>query len=232
MIAVSLNQLSKKFGRRIGLTGIDLNINEGEIFGLIGPDGAGKSTILRILMNFITPSDGDAEIFDMDVESDSKKIKKETIYVPGEVYFYNKMRAGKYINLVMKAHHHKKDDFFKSVMTAFEVNPKDRFEDMDRSDQKKMALAAAIAAEPRLLLLDEPLRGLDTTLQNRLFEHLKMLQENGCTIVLTGRDAEEIAPICTSIAIIESGEITVTPEEFVAENPAFREREFFMDDNE
>ena len=75
MIAVKLNQLSKKYGRRIGISGIDLTIKEGEIFGLIGPDGAGKTTILRILMNFITPSDGEAEVFDMDVTKESKKIK-------------------------------------------------------------------------------------------------------------------------------------------------------------
>lgn len=232
MIAVNINQLSKKYGRRIGITGIDLAINEGEIFGLVGPDGAGKSTILRILMNFIVPSDGEAEIFDMDVVDEAKKIKKETAYVPGEVYFYHKMRAGKYINLVMKAHHHKKDEYFKRVMTAFDVDPKERFEDMDRSDQKKMALAAAIAAEPKLLLLDEPLRGLDGAVQNCLFDHLQELQENGTTILISCRDADEIASICTRIAVIENGEITMTPEEFAAQNPGFREREFFMEDEE
>ena len=93
MIAVRLNQLSKKYRRRIGISGIDLTIEEGEIFGLIGPDGAGKTTILRILMNYVLPSDGEAEIFDMDVTDEAKKIKKETAYVPGEVYFYHKKRA-------------------------------------------------------------------------------------------------------------------------------------------
>ena len=91
MIAVNLSQLSKKYGRRIGISGIDLTVNEGEIFGLIGPDGAGKTTILRILMNYILPSDGEAEVFDMDVVDEAKQIKKETAYVPGEIYFYNNM---------------------------------------------------------------------------------------------------------------------------------------------
>ena len=91
MIAVNLNQLSKKYGRRIGISGIDLTINEGEIFGLIGPDGAGKTTVLRILMNYIQPSDGEAEVFDMDVTDEAKDIKRDTAYVPGEIYFYNKI---------------------------------------------------------------------------------------------------------------------------------------------
>lgn len=221
MIAVKLTQLSKKYGRRIGISGIDLTINEGEIFGLIGPDGAGKSSILRILMNYITPSDGEAEVFDLDVVDDSKQIKKDTIYVPAEIYFYNRLRAGKYISLTMKAHHHKKDDRFKEIIKAFEINPRERFENMDRSEQKKMALAAAIAAEPRLLLLDEPLRGLDVNMQNRLFDYLSELQDKGTTIIIAGRDVEEIAPICNRIAVIENGEITVTPEQFAMENPNF-----------
>ena len=223
MIAVNLNQLSKKYGRRIGISGIDLTINEGEIFGLIGPDGAGKTTVLRILMNYIQPSDGEAEVFDMDVTDEAKAIKRDTAYVPGEIYFYNKMKAGKYINLTLKAHRCKKDERVKEIVQAFEIDVKERFEDMDRSDQKKMALAAAIAVSPRLLLLDEPLRGLDANIQNRLFDYLTDLQDQGTTIIITGRDVDEIASICNRIAIIENGEITVTPEEFAAENPDFRE---------
>ncbi|MBQ2763991.1 MAG: ATP-binding cassette domain-containing protein [Firmicutes bacterium] len=232
MIAVNLKQLSKKYGRRIGISGIDLTVNEGEIFGLIGPDGAGKSTILRILMNFINPSDGDAEVFDMDVVDETKAIKKDTVYVPAEVYFYNRLKASKYINLTMKAHHCKKDEHFKSIMQAFEVNPKVRFEDMDHSEQKKMALATAIAVEPRLLLLDEPLRGLDANIQNRLFDYLMDLQDNGTTILITGRDSEEIASICNRMAVIENGEITVTPEEFAYDHPDFREQPILPPDDE
>ena len=223
MIAVNLNQLSKKYGRRIGISGIDLTINEGEIFGLIGPDGAGKTTVLRILMNYIQPSDGEAEVFDMDVTDEAKDIKRDTAYVPGEIYFYNKMKAGKYINLTLKAHRCKKDERVKKIIDTFEIDVKERFENMDRSDQKKMALAAAIAVSPRLLLLDEPLRGLDANVQNRLFDYLTELQDQGTTIVITGRDVDEIASVCNRIAIIENGEITVTPEEFAAENPDFRE---------
>ena len=199
---------------------------------MIGPDGAGKSTILRILMNFITPTDGDAEVFDMDVVDETKNIKKDTVYVPAEVYFYNRLKASKYINLTMKAHHHKKDEHFKKIMQAFEVNPKVKFEDMDRSEQKKMALAAAIAIEPRLLLLDEPLRGLDANIQNRLFDYLMDLQDNGTTILITGRDSEEIAPICNRMAVIENGEITVTPEEFVYDHPDFREQPILPPEDE
>lgn len=232
MIAVNLNQLSKKYGRRIGISGIDLTVNEGEIFGLIGPDGAGKTTILRILMNYILPSDGEAEVFDMDVVDEAKEIKKETAYVPGEIYFYNKMKAGKYINLILKANHHKKDERFKNLMQAFEIDPREKFEDMDRSDQKKMALMAALAVEPRLLLLDEPLRGLDANIQGRLFGYLKELQENGTTIIITGRDGNEIAPICERMAIIENGEITVDADTFANENPDFLGGDFIVPSTE
>lgn len=223
LIAVNLNQLSKKYGRRIGISGIDLMIQEGEIFGLIGPDGAGKTTVLRILMNYILPSDGEAEVFDMDVTDEAKEIKRDTAYVPGEIYFYNKMKAGKYINLTLRSHRCKKDERVKEILQSFEIDTKERFEDMDRSDQKKMALAAAIAVSPRLLLLDEPLRGLDANVQNRLFDYLLELRDQGTTILITGRDVDEIASICNRIAIIENGEITVTPDAFAEENPDFQQ---------
>ena len=174
-------------------------------------------------MNYIQPSDGEAEVFDMDVTDEAKDIKRDTAYVPGEIYFYNKMKAGKYINLTLKAHRCKKDERVKKIIDTFEIDVKERFENMDRSDQKKMALAAAIAVSPRLLLLDEPLRGLDANVQNRLFDYLTELQDQGTTIVITGRDVDEIASVCNRIAIIENGEITVTPEEFAEENPDFRE---------
>ena len=214
MIAVKLNQLSKKYGRRIGISGIDLTVNEGEIFGLIGPDGAGKTTILRILMNFISPSDGEAEVFDMDVTKESKKIKKDTVYVPGDVYFYHKRKAVKYLNTVLRAHHQKKNPAKKELIGRFELDLKERFGEMDRSDQKKLALAAALLSNAKLLLLDEPLRGLDAMAQGDLFRYLEKLRSEGSTVVITGRDSEEIASICDRMAVIENGEITVAPEYF------------------
>ena len=223
MVAVKLNQLSKKYGRRIGISGIDLTINEGEIFGLIGPDGAGKTTILRILMNYILPSDGEAEVFGMDVKDEAKKIKKDTAYVPSEVYFYNKMKAGKFINLTLKAHHQKKNPGKKELINRFELDLRERFDEMDRSDQKKMALAAAILSQPKLLLLDEPLRGLDAMAQSDLFTFLQNLRDAGATVLITGRDSEEIALICDRMAVIENGEITVSPEEFSVEDVDFSE---------
>lgn len=224
MIAVKLNQLSKKYGRRIGISGIDLTINEGEIFGLIGPDGAGKTTILRILMNFISPSDGEAEVFDMDVTKESKKIKKDTVYVPGDVYFYHKRKASKYLKTVLRAHHQKKNPAKKELIDRFELDLKERFGEMDRSDQKKLALAAALLSNARLLLLDEPLRGLDAMAQGDLFRYLGKLKSEGSTVLITGRDSEEIAALCDRMAVIENGEITVSPENFdYDESEAFGE---------
>ena len=233
MLAVRLNQVSKKYGRKIGLRGVDLTVNSGDIFGLIGPDNAGKSTILRILMNFVFPSDGEATIFGLDVTCEAKELKEDIGYVPAEIYFYNNMKAGKYIRLTMKMHRQKVDERYQEMLKFFDIDPKEKFDVMDRSDQKKVALAAALVLEPKLLFLDEPTRGLDAAMKNRLYQRLSELQEKGTTIIITGRDADEIYGLCNRIAIIENGEITVDDRAFAQENPEYFSDKFnFSGDEE
>lgn len=219
MAAVQLNQVSKKYGRKIGISGIDLTLEKGDIFGLIGPDSAGKTTILRILMNYIFPSDGEVTVFDQDVTVASKSLKKDMVYVPADICFYHNMKIGKYIKLTLKAHKKKKNSKIAKLIKAFDIDTGERFEDMDKSEQKKAALAVAIAMEPALLLLDEPTRGLDAKATQLLFECLAKLQENGSTVLITGRDADEYYGLCNRFAIIENGEITVDADTFFAENP-------------
>ncbi len=227
MLAVKTFDLTKKYGKVTGIENVNLDIEVGEIFGLIGPNGAGKTTFVRLLLNYVFPTSGSAVIFGNDIITEAKENKMTIGYVPAEVECYGNMKAGKYIKTSMKFHKTPmKTEKYAELMELFDVKKGESFDIMDRSDKTAAAIVAALVNDPQLLILDEPSRGLDSAMKNRLFEYLLKKNKEGVTIILTAEQEEDLQGICTHVAYIDkqitderNTEVHFVPEITEAEMP-------------
>lgn len=207
MLAVKTTDLTKKYGKYYGIDNVDLAVEAGETFGIVGSNGAGKTTLLRLLMNFIFPSAGSGNIFGNNIVNDSTLIKETTGYVPEEVTCYPQMKAGKYIKMAMRLHGIKNNEALYNLLDAFAIPKGETFDIMDRSDLKATGIAAALAIEPRVLLLDEPTVDLSTDKRDTLFKILAKEKAKGTTIIITAANEDGLGNLCDRIATMEDGAI-------------------------
>ena len=205
--AIETSKLTKYYGKARGIVDVDLAVEEGEIFGFIGPNGAGKSTTIRTLLGLIQKSSGSAKIFGMDCEKDKVKILAEVGYLPGEVFYYDRMRA---IDLLRySASFYKKDctQRIKELADALSLDLNKRIEDMSLGNKKKVGIVQGLLHSPKLIILDEPTSGLDPLMQRTFFDLIQRENERGATVLFSSHILGEVQRICDRVAIIKEGRI-------------------------
>ena len=205
--AIETKKLSKYYGKARGIIDVDLAVNEGEIFGFIGPNGAGKSTTIRTLLGLIKKSGGSASIFGMDCEKDKVKILSEVGYLPGEVFYYDKMRA---IDLLRySASFYRKDCSarIQELAGALALDLNKKIEDMSLGNKKKVGIVQGLLHSPRVIILDEPTSGLDPLMQRTFFDLIQRENERGATVLFSSHILGEVQRICDRVAIIKEGRI-------------------------
>ena len=205
--AIETNKLTKYYGNARGIVDVDFAVEEGEIFGFIGPNGAGKSTTIRTLLGLIKKTSGGAAIFGMDCEKDKVKILAEVGYLPGEVFYYDKMRA---IDLLRySASFYKKDCTrrIKELAEALSLDLNKKIEDMSLGNKKKVGIVQGLLHSPRLIILDEPTSGLDPLMQRTFFDLIQRENERGATVLFSSHILGEVQRICDRVAIIKEGRI-------------------------
>ena len=204
---VEINHLKKYYGKSRGVEDVSLTVEPGEIFGFIGPNGAGKSTTIRTLLGLIKKSGGSAAIFGMDCEKDKVKILSEVGYLPGEVFYYDNMRA---IDLLRySASFYKKDctKRIKELADALSLDLNKKIEDMSLGNKKKVGIVQGLLHAPRLIILDEPTSGLDPLMQRTFFDLIQRENERGATVLFSSHILGEVQRICDRVAIIKEGRI-------------------------
>jgi ABC-2 type transport system ATP-binding protein len=205
--AIETTKLTKHYGKARGIVDVDLAVEEGEIFGFIGPNGAGKSTTIRTLLGLIKKSSGGAKIFGMDCEKDKVKILAEVGYLPGEVFYYDRMRA---IDLLRySASFYKKDctQRIKELADALSLDLNKKIEDMSLGNKKKVGIVQGLLHSPKLIILDEPTSGLDPLMQRTFFDLIQRENERGATVLFSSHILGEVQRICDRVAIIKEGRI-------------------------
>ncbi len=207
MNAIQLSNLTKYYGKSRGILNLNLDVKEGEFFGFIGPNGAGKSTTIRTLLGLITPSSGQAKIFDETIRQRNPQIRSHIGYLPSEAVFYRGMKVKDLLKLSADLHHKDCSAERELLCRRLQLDVNRKVDELSFGNRKKVAIVSALQHQPKLLILDEPTSGLDPLMQREFFHIIRERNEQGATVFLSSHVLSEIQRNCTRAAIIREGRI-------------------------
>lgn len=218
LINITKQYISKK-SVTVAVDGASFSVNDNEIFGLIGPDGAGKTTIFRILTTLILPDSGTAKIYNLDVVNDWKEIRKILGYMPGKFSLYQDLTVEENLNFfatVFNTTIEENYELVEDIYKQLEPFKNRRAGKLSGGMKQKLALCCALIHKPKILFLDEPTTGVDPVSRREFWEILKRLKNQGISIVVSTPYMDE-ATLCDRIALMQTGKILEieTPENII-----------------
>ena len=222
-MSITVSNISKSYKSVKALENISFNVKEGELFGLIGPDGAGKTTLFRILTTLLIANEGSATVADFDVVSDYKKIRNSVGYMPGKFSLYQDLTIAENLNFfatIFGTTIKENYDLIKDIYVQIEPFKDRRAGKLSGGMKQKLALCCALIHKPKVLFLDEPTTGVDPVSRKEFWEMLKRLQQKGITILVSTPYMDEAA-LCDRIALIQDGKILQidTPQAIIKHYP-------------
>ena len=202
---LEIRNLTKYYGKVLGVKNLSLNLYEGEVFGFIGPNGAGKSTTIRSIMNLINKTEGNIYFNGKIFDKDNIELKKLIGYLPSEIHLYEDLTVKEMLDY--HEEFYKKDIYKKrcELVEKLQLDETKKIEDLSLGNTKKLGIVLAFMHEPKLLILDEPTSGLDPIMQQTFFEILQSEKEKGTTIFYSTHILSEISKICDRVGIIKDG---------------------------
>jgi ABC-2 type transport system ATP-binding protein len=211
-MVIQTEKLTKYYGKSHGIENIDLSVKEGEVFGFLGPNGSGKTTTIRVLLDFIRASSGRARLFGMDAHADSIRIKSRIGYLPGEYGMYEDMTAVKYLQFLGSLRSDKEPSLKDRLIERFDLDVSRRIKSFSHGNKQKLALVQAFMHDPELLILDEPTSGLDPLIQQRFYELILEVKESGKTVFFSSHVLSEVERVCDRVAILKEGKLVALHE--------------------
>ncbi|MGB3063356.1 ABC transporter ATP-binding protein [Sphingobacterium thalpophilum] len=222
---VIVNKISKTYNKGAvqAVNDVSFEVAKGELFGLIGPDGAGKTSIFRILTTLLLPDAGTAFVNGFDVVKDYKTIRKNVGYMPGKFSLYQDLSVEENLNFfatVFNTSIEENYDLVKDIYVQLEPFKNRRAGKLSGGMKQKLALCCALIHRPTVLFLDEPTTGVDVVSRKEFWEMLKRLKQQGITILVSTPYMDE-ATLCERIALMQNGNILSidTPENIIEQFP-------------
>jgi ABC-type multidrug transport system ATPase subunit len=219
MSIIEINNLSKSYGKTKALDNVSFNVERGELFGLIGPDGAGKTTLFRLLTTLLTPDEGSATVDGRDIVKDYLNIRSQVGYMPGRFSLYPDLTVEENLEffaalfgVTVKESY----DLIAPIYRQIEPFRKRRAGKLSGGMKQKLALSCALIHRPNVLFLDEPTTGVDAVSRREFWDMLSQLKTQGITILVSTPYMDE-ASRCDRIALCNEGHIlgVNTPQNFV-----------------
>ncbi len=204
-VAISVQGLTKSFGRTPALQGLDLHVGVGEVHGFLGPNGAGKTTTLRVLLGLLSREGGEVTLLGGDPWRDATELHRRLAYVPGDVALWPNLSGGETIDLLARLRGGLHPDRRAELLERFDLDPTKKAKAYSKGNRQKVALVAALASDVELLLLDEPTSGLDPLMED-VFRHcVEEERARGRTVLLSSHILGEVEALCDRITIVRDG---------------------------
>lgn len=218
-VKLEINNINKDFEKIQALKNVSLKVEPGELFGFIGPDGAGKTTLFRLITSLLLPTSGSISVNGLDCLKDFKKVRNLTGYMPGRFSLYLDLTVEENLNFyasIFKTSLKENYYLIKDIYEQIEPFKKRKAGDLSGGMKQKLALSCALIHKPKLLILDEPTTGVDAVSRKEFWELLKKMQKTGITILVSTPYMDE-ASLCDRVALMQKGEIMAvdTPENIV-----------------
>ncbi len=204
-----LQSLSKKYAGSpvFALDNVSLRVNAGEVYGFLGANGAGKSTTIRTLLNFIQPTSGTATICGYDIVEDSVAAKRCIGYLAGDVALYNKMTGKQFLRYMAALQTLPDPDYLTQLTHDFEAELDKPLGNLSKGNRQKIGIIQAFMHQPDVLILDEPTSGLDPLMQEVFFDAVHEVKKRGGSVFFSSHNMAEVQRICDRIGFIRTGKL-------------------------
>ena len=207
--AIELNKLSKRYAgtKTYALQKVSLRVAPGEVYGFLGANGAGKSTTIRCLLNFIQPTAGSAAILGRDIVRESVAVKRSVGYLAGDVALYDKLTGNEFLKYMRELQPVANPSYLQELTKDFNAPLRQPIGTLSKGNRQKIGIIQALMHEPPVLILDEPTSGLDPLMQEAFFDHIKRARQRNASVFFSSHNLAEVQRICDRIGFIDHGEL-------------------------
>jgi ABC-2 type transport system ATP-binding protein len=199
------DRLTKDYGRTRALDSLTLSVSPGEVVGLLGPNGSGKTTALRLFLGFLQATRGTATLAGFDCWKQSVEVRKRVTYLPGELRLYENMTGRQLVTFLGELRGEKPSDEVDKLAKRLDINPDTPITQMSSGMKRKVALLAVLVPNVPLVILDEPTNTLDPTMRDEFLEQLGLAKRSGKAILFSSHVLHEVEAVCDRVVILRKG---------------------------
>lgn len=207
MAAIQIAGLTKLYRNGRGIRSVDLEVRQGEVFGFLGPNGAGKTTLIRTLLGFLHPQEGRISILGMDAIARSREVRRRVGYLPSDPALYHYLTGRQNIDFSLHLRSVRDRSRVNALADRLDIDLFRRVKTLSRGNRQKVAIIAALAHDPDLLILDEPTSGLDPLVQETFSSLVRDERAAGKTVFMSSHVLSEVEALCDRVGVIRDGRI-------------------------
>jgi ABC-2 type transport system ATP-binding protein len=207
--AIIIENLTKLYGKHVGVKNLNLSVDKGEIMGFLGPNGAGKTTTIRSSLALISKTAGKITIFGLDSHRDAVAIRKKTGYLPGDFGLIPSVKVSSYLKYLLSLSNFPSTKKMVSLAERLELDLDRKTNELSKGNKQKVGIVQVLMADQDLIIMDEPTSGLDPLIQQEFYRILREENRQGKTVFMASHNLAEVEKVCDRVAIIREGHLEV-----------------------